>query len=363
MDAFYPTEPFAAPHPLVTPLGRPLTTVTYNRGGKTYTLDDLMTRTYGNVLLVVRDGQVVYESYRNGATADSRFQIMSISKSVNAVLLGQAVAQGKIASIADPISRYLPELVGSAYEKVSIDDALQMRSGVVYDNEGDDSARFNAMTVRNETGGAIEFAETLKKRKSGRPYSYSTLEACVLGALVERVNGRSLSRITELGLWQPGRMASPGFWQIEGATGRGIAGGGLSITARDLARVGEIMLDGGRYAGRQVVPAKWVARIEDGRATAFDTDEAPWRYRDQWWVEKATNAIVGRGYMGQLLYIDRPTRTVIVKYSYVPDAVEFEPIEAEMVEAFHAIVAPGRGSAVKGQLNTAARGGDLVASR
>lgn len=340
MEAFFPTELVSArPNRLSFPKGADLKPIRYRFDNQERSLDDMIAQTYTNAMVVVRNGKIVYELYRNGANAASRFQIQSISKSVNSLLIGQAIGEGRIGSVDDPIDRYIPELRGSAYEGVSIADALQMQSGVAYDDNGQDAERFNAMVVRNETGNTVDFAKTLSKRVDGRPFNYSTLESCILGEVVARATGMSLAKYTTARLWGPGGMQYSASWWIDGKTGHGLAGGGLNASARDLAKIGQIILDRGRVNGNQVVPAAWIDRLTGPSGSAVNTGEDRWSYRDQWWIDRASGAIVGRGYMGQLLYIHRPSRTVIVKFSYVPSTVEFLPVENEMMAAFDAIAA------------------------
>ena len=310
----------------------------YVSQGRTWDDAALMTRTATNAMLVMKDGQIFYERYRNGADADSRFVIMSISKSVTSLLVGAAIAAGNIRSDSDQVVRYLPELRGSAYDGVTIAQVLQMRSGVVYDEDGNDAQRFNDLVLR-QGGTIVGFAKTLGRRDPARPFNYSTFEACLLGVVVERATHRTLDQLTEDTLWRPGGMVDEAFWMVEQNSSpnpSGLGGGGLNATARDLARLGEIVADGGSIDGRRILPASWIARLTAPEAHPVVQDNH-WIYRDQWWLDPETGAIVGRGYLGQLLYIDPRTHVVIVKFSYIPVDNKFLPIEDEMMDAFRAV--------------------------
>lgn len=207
-----------------------------------------------------------------------------------------------------------------------------------YADHGADAERWAKLALRSETGTTIDFARSLKIRLPGRPYNNSTMESCLLGIVLARATGKSLAELTEAKLWDPLHLEYPATWRVESRSRFALTGGGLSMSARVLARIGQLMLDEGRAGPTQILPQSWLARIEDGRADAYDAKERGWHHRELWWIEPDGGAIVGRGYMGQLLYIDRPSRTVVVKLSYVPDAVPFYPIEDEMVSALAAIV-------------------------
>jgi hypothetical protein len=106
---------------------------TYAWQGSTRAAQDVLDRTYTNALLVMKDGRIVTELYRNGSDERSRFIGWSMTKSITSVLVGCALAEGRIASLDTPISDYLPELKGGGYEGVSIRHVMQMRSGVDYE--------------------------------------------------------------------------------------------------------------------------------------------------------------------------------------------------------------------------------------
>jgi hypothetical protein len=112
--------------------------VRYEFAGKTLGIDDFMDRTQGNALLILKDGRIVYETYRNGSGPSTKFISFSTGKSVTSTLVGIAVEKGMIDALQDDLTTYLPALTGSAYEGVTIRDALQMVSGVEWDESGYD---------------------------------------------------------------------------------------------------------------------------------------------------------------------------------------------------------------------------------
>jgi len=163
----------------------------YSYGGKTYKAEDALERTFTNALVIVKHGKIVTEIYRNKTDAATHFVSFSMAKSITSTLIGLAIAEGKIRSIDDQIIRYVPELKGSAYDGVTVRQALMMRSGADFeerydfDHPGLASAVFEESLVMGRVRFAA-FAEILNRRHSpGSVFNYSTIETCVLGWVLE----------------------------------------------------------------------------------------------------------------------------------------------------------------------------------
>lgn len=305
--------------------------------GKTMTADAWEDRTFTNAFLVMRDGKILHESYRNNTDDRTHYISFSMAKSITAMLVGAAVADSSIKSIDQKATDYVPELKGSGYDGVTIRQLLQMRSGVDYEerydfgNNPSTAAKIflNAIVANTE-----RFADTATKvgRKwtPGSHFNYSTLDTSVLGWILERATKQPLSEYTSRVLWQPMGMESYGFWMADGpaGTGRELSGMGYNATLRDFARLGQMMLDQGKFNGRQVLPADWVRQATtitsnaDAGAPPVTADvTSPFArsgYGFQVWTLDDTGAYMALGLQGQFIYIHPATRTVIVKLSYFP---------------------------------------------
>lgn len=305
---------------------------TYAFGGKTFTADQALERTYTNALLIMKDGRIVTEIYRNGSNERTRFMGWSMTKSITATLVGAALADGLISSVNDPITRYLPELKGSGYDGVTILQILQMRSGVDYeerydfDNPGIAASNHIDALVKNVARFA-DVARTIKRKaKPGDVFAYKTIDTAVLGWLIERVSGGSVAAYTTRKLWEPLGTEADGFYIMDGqpGTGREFSGAGFNATLRDWARFGQMMLDDGLANGKRVVSAEWV---KTAQASAGAEDNMMGGYGYQWWTMPNSPAYSAIGLQGQYVFIDPATRTVVVKLSYFPplkDGVEQE---------------------------------------
>ena len=295
---------------------------TYTWQGKPVTAEDFLERTYTNALLVIKDGRIVVERYRNGSDDHSRFIGWSMTKSITSVLVGCALAEGRIESLDKPISDYLPELKGGGYEGVSIRHVMQMRSGVDYEerydfaNPGRAASNHINSLVRNTTR-FVDAARTLPRiHKPGEFLQYKTIDTAVLGWLVERVTRGSVAAYTARCLWEPLGAESDGFYIMDGepGVGREFSGAGFNATLRDFGRFGQMMLQGGVADVRRIVAADWVKQSTSPNGPE---DNRRGGYGLQWWtLGGGTYSAIGL--QGQYVFVDPATRTVVVKLSYFP---------------------------------------------
>jgi CubicO group peptidase (beta-lactamase class C family) len=318
---------------------------TYTHAGQTHEADEGLERTFTNALVIVKHGKIVAEIYRNKTDATTHFISFSMAKSFTSILVGLAVADGHIKSIADPITRYVPELLASAYEGVTIRQALMMQSGADYeerydfDHPGLASAAFEESLVQNRMRFASFGAVLTRAYPPGSHFNYSTVETCVLGWVLERATGRSISEFMAQKLWKPAGMESYGFWILDGAPqgGHEFNGAGFNAVARDYARLGLIMLHNGRGQHAQIIPEDWVKESTSPRQTTAIAPGVNLGYRYQWWTLPGSDTYMAIGLQGQFIYVDPTTDTVVVKLSYFPpgdrdvdgEALEFLRAAAE----------------------------------
>lgn len=318
-------------------------------GGGTRGYDRFAEDTFTNALLVIRDGTIVFEDYRNRSDAATRFISFSMAKTITAMLVGIALEQGKIASLDDPVTKYLPELAGTGYEGATIRQVMQMRSGVDYQERYDfgDHPSFagrlhEQAIVLNRMRFAEGALETKRANAPGSSFNYSTLDTFVIGWVLERATGMELAPYTERYLWGPLGAEADGFWLADGPPGAGreLSGMGFNATLRDFGRLGQLMLDGGKRGDHQVLPAGWVEQM-----TRMVPTDAPMPGYGlfTWQIDAERGAFSAVGLAGQFIYVNPQTQTVIVKLSYYPPA-EPEQVLPETREYFKAVAhAPASG--------------------
>ena len=290
--------------------------------GAPTTLQDYVERAPVTGLLIARGDTILYERYRYGRTPEDRFLSQSMAKTLTGLLVGIALHEGKIRSIDDVAATYVPELAGTEYGATPIRHLLRMSSGVAYleDYSGkDDSAKLGRMLFPREAPGAVAAVKQFNTRtaKPGARFYYSGAETEVLGLVVARSAGTTLSNYLSEAIWAPMGMEAPGGWAVD-STGQETAFCCYVATLRDWARIGLMLAHDGLWNGRQIVPRQWV--IDSTTVGGATTS-----YGNQVWLVTPPANEPGRrvfsliGIHGQRVYVDAKTKTVLVQTAvYLP---------------------------------------------
>ena len=296
----------------------------YQYGGEVRLLTELLTKTGTTGLLIAKDDKILFEKYYQGEQESDRHAMFSVTKSFVSAMVGIAIEDGLIKSIDDPITNYVPALKDSAYDGTKIRDILTMSSGVRFTEDyGDLSSDVNRMSMAIATGGSLdEFALSLtREREPGSYNNYVSVDTHVLGMLLVKVTGKTLTEYLEERIWKPIGMEYEGIWAIDGE-GMEVAMGGLQVSLRDMARMGRLYLHKGNWNGRQIVPAKWVTDSVTPSAPhlmpGFDNplSGSPYGYGFQWWTPSNPHGdFMASGIYHQFIYVDPTTGIVIAKTS------------------------------------------------
>ncbi len=293
--------------------------LTFKVGEQTWTIDDYMTRNRTAGLLVLKDGQVVLERYGLGQTPQMRWTSFSVAKSFSSTLVGAAVREGKIKSLEDPITTYLPGLKGSGYDGVTIRQVLNMTSGVKWNEDyGDpksDVARFGNEPSVNGSDPVVSYMARLPREAvPGTKWVYKTGETNLVGSLVRAATGKTLSDYLSEKVWQPLGMEGDGYWMID-ASGGEIAGCCLSATLRDYGRFAEFFMRGARLPnGQALVPDDWAQQATTTTPEATAAMQGRSGYGLQWWTTPG-KAYRASGIFGQGMWIDPELKLVVVTQS------------------------------------------------
>lgn len=300
----------------------------FSLGDQSLGLEDILSATDTNALIVIRDGVIIHESYLNGSTAETRFIGWSISKSVTSLLFGIALTDGDIESIDDPVEKYLPDLAGSPFEGATLRNLLEMRGGTSYREQPmfgqpshvDPLAAQSIFENRKRFTDLSE-VDVEKQGEPGDAFNYSTLTASLLGRVIEAATGVTLAEYTSEKLWKPAGMQDDAYWMLDGPLGTGDewAGGGFNASARDFARLGLMVLQNGELGGEQIVPADWIEVSTVHTRSEPVIPGTPRGYGYQWWTFVGTEIHEAVGVHGQFISIDPFTNSVIVKMSYWPE--------------------------------------------
>jgi CubicO group peptidase (beta-lactamase class C family) len=299
---------------------------TYEFNGVRHPAEDVLEDTDTDALLVIKNGKIVCERYLNRATAATHFNSYSMAKSVNSIMVGLALTDGKIQSVQDPVVKYVPELRRSGYDGTTVQNLLEMRSGVEWDDnffaEGTLGRKAHLTAWVEASGRYTDAAKSTRRaNQPGNTFNYNTMDAAVVGLVVERAVQMPVSRYLSKRLWKPAGMESYGFYVLDGppGTGREFTGGGFNAVLRDYGRIGLLMMDGGRANGRQILPSSYVLEsTRPSTASDAETKEPHLGYAYFWWPILNSQAFTALGGEGQFIYVDPASKTVVVKMSHGP---------------------------------------------
>ena len=296
----------------------------FKSGGQDYDLFDYLAYNRVAGLLILKNGEVVLEDYELGTGPGARWPSFSMAKSVSSTLVGAAMQQGLINSLDDPITQYLPEMKGGAYEGVSIRNILQMASGVKWDetytDPKSDRRKLLEAQLAQKPGAIIAYMNALQRAgAAGTIWNYSTGESFLIGALLERVTRKPLATYLSETLWSPLGMEKDATWWTESPGGMGLSGSGLGATLRDYTRFGSFALNDGVVDGKRIVPEGWFR--EACSAHLIGGTRVDYGYF--WWPIPEGDAIhhgafQARGIFGQHMYISPAEKLVIVVLSARP---------------------------------------------
>jgi len=269
-------------------------------------------------VMVLVDGGIAYEAYGLGLGPQDRWTSFSVAKSVTSTLLGAAVADGFIASLDDPVTRYIPQLAGSAYDGVTVKQLATMTSGVRwnedYTDPASDVAQMNRFVVEYGADAITAQMKALpREAEPGTKWVYKTGETNLIGLLVENAVGKPLAEYAQAKLVEPAGFAGGLFWMVD-PRGGNIGGCCLSITLADYARIGQFALEG----GKGMVPEGWFA--EAGRAQVdFGNDAPGYGYGYQWWTYPG-GSYGAQGIFGQAITLVPDKRLVVAMIGNWPTA-------------------------------------------
>lgn len=296
-------------------------------------LEQQLEDTFTDALVVVQGNQVLGEYYGSGYSPDQLHLVMSISKSLCSLVFGALVEAGKIDPAASVLS-YVPELAGSVYAGSSVQHVLDMEITIDYDEDYLNPAaevqthdRSAGWRTRRDSDprNTYEFLQTLQGNGQIGEFQYCSANTDVLAWVIEKVTGQRYVQALSTYLWSKIDASHDANISVDTA-GFGFANGGVSCTARDLAKVGQLMLRGGVGTGAEVICPAWVKSIFSGGDPTvmndpFFTELHPQGSytRQRWCFGNERGNIGAIGIHGQNLILDPTNQVVIVKLSSWPE--------------------------------------------
>lgn len=346
-DRIWATRTIARGIPKPLPQAANPLDITFERGGRILTINDLMRWEFVSGLLVVKDGEIKLERYAMGLNAERCWQSSSMVKSLAAILIGAAVQDGAIRSIGQPITDYLPEFRDTSYEGVTIMDLLQMASGVEWIENTDDlktdvAEHYIKVIAARRPNYILDYLRTRPRANPrGTQFYYNTGDTFLLSHILSRATGMKVADYCSEKLWKPMGFEQDGFFILDSDNGHEVVGSCCGASLRDYARWGLFMLADGVVDGKRVVPEGWVKASTNPTAPnfAFDfggergvaggADSAYKGYGYLWWVREGGD-FQALGSYGQWIYVSPANNTVIVILGAVPRHVYMSPEEVAL---------------------------------
>jgi CubicO group peptidase (beta-lactamase class C family) len=276
--------------------------------------DEFLGETDTLAFLVAHEDRLVYERYFHSSDRQTRQTSFSVAKSFLSTLVGIAVDERLIDSVEDPVTDYLSELADRdpRFEQITLRDLLTMSSGIRYWETDlpwpwtDDTATYYGTDLRE-----VALNRTRIEHPPGQQWHYNNYHPLLLGLVLERATGMSVSDYMASRLWRPLGAENDATWNLDSErSGFEKLESGLNATAVDYARFGQLLLHRGEWNGRRIVSKDWV-----GAATAADTTTDPADfYQYFWWIDtERPGRFYALGNYGQYIYVAPDADAVIVR--------------------------------------------------
>jgi CubicO group peptidase (beta-lactamase class C family) len=278
-------------------------------------LDDFLEKTQTQAFIVIQNDAILYEKYFNGAARDTIVTSFSCAKQWDSALIGAAIDDGYIQSVDDPITDYMPELAerDPAFSEITIYDLLRMSSGIEYDGlgglNGDNSKTYYYPDLRK-----LALEETTIVDTPGSGFLYNNYHPLLLGMILERATGMSVTDYLETRIWQPIGMEFDGSWSLDSETsGFEKMESGINGRAIDFAKFGRLYLNNGVWNGTQVLPADW---IDESTRPDFGSVGYIPNYKYAWESKMHGDSdydYYAEGHHGQEIYVSPQVNLIIVR--------------------------------------------------
>ncbi|WP_412467156.1 serine hydrolase domain-containing protein [Pedobacter sp. KLB.chiD] len=286
-------------------------------------LKDYLKNGQVNVFMVIRNDSILYERYAKGYSDSTLTSIFSGAKSMISIAVGQALADRSISSLNDKVTRYIPELKSNpAFEQITLKNLLDMKSGLEFQDAlgGVIKAFFSDEAKYYYTDDMkAQLMKVKLANKPGTVWKYKSIDPILLGWVLQKATGKSVAQYFETYVWKKIGAEYNATWGLDQVNGLANTASRFQVTAIDLAKIGRLYLHKGKYNGKQVVSESWVDQSTHiGRekpASAKGWQKSAHHFL--WWIpqEGDHGDYAAEGMLGQRLYIDPKTNTIIVQFA------------------------------------------------
>jgi CubicO group peptidase (beta-lactamase class C family) len=288
----------------------------YNKVGSPDSLNELLKEIRSVAVVVIKNDSLLYEQYWDGYSASSLSGSFSMAKSITSLLVGAAIKEGKIKSVDELVGSYLPEFREGLGAKMKIKDLLTMSSG----SNWDESYK-NPLSVTTEAyyGSDIRKAITGVKieKEPGTYHTYKSGDTELLALILEKATGKRLSEYASEKLWQPLGAEHAALWSTDDRNGLIKAYCCFNSNARDFARIGQLMLDSGRWKGNAIIDSSYYTQSITPCNVPDESGQRCNDYGFQWWLAPAYPGVFyARGILGQYIIVIPSKNIVVVRLGH-----------------------------------------------
>ena len=294
-------------------------TVTWK--GKAIKWQNFLDRTNTNAFLVIKNGVITYEYYKKGFSESSQLPSYSVAKTMTSIIAGQLIAQGKLKE-SDTFIKYFPELkTGTSFDRVTVQTLLDMQSGVgVSDNYPTGPQGWGVAIAQMYATTDIGWFMKHNRKMAFEPGSkseYRSVDTQMLGMIIKAITGTTVADYFSKNVWQPLGAKYPATWNVDRVGGTEKTFCCFNAAARDYARVGLAMLNGGQVGSKQIIDPVWLNRM----TTPVTKLDHNWGYGAFVW-HPFPGISQAEGLHGQYIFVNPKTRTVVVKFSDNPTGLD-----------------------------------------
>lgn len=320
-----------------------------------HSVEEFLISTKTTSFMVIRNDSILYENYFNGYFIDKPSIVFSVSKSLTTMLVGMAIADGYIQSRQQPISDFLSEYIGDKRGKITLDNLMQMTSGLKFEDKSDliKLARaYYARDIRHFIARKVKL-----KHPPGTYFAYKSIDTQLLSLCLDEAlkkSGSPYKNVTdylEAKIWKPIGAEYNAYITKDRKDGVARMYGGVAACARDLAKFGRLLLNNGNWQGKQLLPEQWTAHS----STINHTQGCWWGYATGFWLnaEYITGNLgeqqdfYAAGYGGQYIYVNPEANIIIIRQGEGQHGVEWVPAMARLAGLLNNCESPDNNSVNK----------------
>ena len=291
---------------------------------KKKTLSEFVKSTDTTSFIIAKNDIIIYEQYANGFNSNSIFTSFSMAKSIVSLLIGKAIENGNIKSVDEPIANYIDEFENKEIGKTTIEELLLMRSSIAYEEDkalwfGDDTLTYWHSDLRK-----LALSHTRLTDKYKGKFHYNNYHPLLLGIILERSTGVSVSKFFEREIWQKIGAEEDASWSLDSdKSGFEKMESGINFRAVDFLKIGSMVLHDGYWNKNQVIDRQW---LRFSTLCEFPIDQSEYNgtflanknvgYKYMWYStpsEKGDGDIIAWGKSDQILYISPSNNLVILR--------------------------------------------------